>query len=179
MLANFNGMDIDLKAQLKELDKAEYEDSLYLFLTKAWKYIDSSPWTDGWPIEAVAEHLQAVADGDIKRLIINIPPRCCKSSLVSVAFPAWTWAQPFDGPTSGPGTQFLCASYAQQLTLRDSVKCRRLIESPWYQKYWGERFQLNTDQNTKSRFGNDKGGERLITSVGAAVTGEGGDIIIA
>ena len=179
LLANFNGMDIDLKAQLKELDKAEYEDSLYLFLTKAWKYIDSSPWTDGWPIEAVAENLQAVADGDIKRLIINIPPRCCKSSLVSVAFPAWTWAQPFDGPTSGPGTQFLCASYAQQLTLRDSVKCRRLIESPWYQKYWGERFQLNTDQNTKSRFGNDKGGERLITSVGAAVTGEGGDIIIA
>jgi predicted phage terminase large subunit-like protein len=74
--------------------------------------------------------------------------------------------------------QFLHASYAQQLTLRDSVKCRRLIESPWYQDLWGERFTLNSDQNTKSRFSNDKGGERLITSVGAAVTGEGGSIIV-
>jgi len=176
--ASFNGVDIDIKAQLKALDRAEYEDSLYLFLTQAWKHIDSSPWTDGWPIQAVAEHLQAVADGDIKRLIINIPPRCGKSSITSVAFPAWVWAQPYHGPTSGPGVQFLHASYAQQLTLRDSVKCRRLIESPWYQDMWGERFTLNSDQNTKSRFSNDKGGERLITSVGAAVTGEGGSIIV-
>jgi len=100
------------------------------------------------------------------------------SSITSVAFPAWTWAQMVNGSTCGPGVQFLHASYAQQLTLRDSVKCRRLIESPWYQGMWGDRFTLNTDQNTKSRFGNDKGGERLITSVGAAVTGEGGDIIV-
>ena len=173
-----NGVLIDPEEQLKALDRAEYEDSLYLFLTQAWKYIDASPWTDGWPIEAVAEHLQAVVDGDIRRLIINIPPRCGKSSITSVAFPAWTWAQPERRPTSGPGVQFLHASYAQQLTLRDSVKCRRLIESPWYQGYWGERFKLNSDQNTKSRFSNDQGGERLITSVGAAVTGEGGSIIV-
>jgi predicted phage terminase large subunit-like protein len=173
-----NGLIIDPRQQLRELDRAEYEDSLYLFLTQAWRYIDSSPWKDGWPIEAVAEHLQAVVDGDIKRLIINIPPRCGKSTITSVAFPAWCWAQPYDGPTSGPGVQFLHASYAQQLTLRDSVKCRRLIESPWYQDMWGDRFTLNSDQNTKSRFSNDKGGERLITSVGAAVTGEGGSIIV-
>ena len=132
---------------------------------------------DGWPIEAVAEHLQGVTDGDIRRLIINIPPRMGKSSCVSVCFPAWTWAQRYDSPTSGPSTPFLHASYANQLSLRDSVKCRRLIESPWYKTHWGSRFELNTDQNTKSRFGNDKGGERLITSIGAAVTGEGGNVI--
>ena len=171
---------IDAAAQLLALDAAEYEDSLYLFLRAAWKYVDSSPWTDGWPIEAVAEHLQAVADGEIKRLIINIPPRCGKSTITSVAFPAWIWAQPesLSGPTAGPGVQLLHASYANQLVLRDSVKCRRLIESPWYQSMWGDRFTLNSDQNTKSRFSNDKGGERLITSVGAAVTGEGGSIIV-
>lgn len=100
------------------------------------------------------------------------------SSITSVAFPAWTWAQEQKTATSGPGVQFLHASYAQQLTLRDSVKCRRLIESPWYQEMWGKRFSLNSDQNTKSRFSNDHGGERLITSVGAAVTGEGGSIIV-
>ena len=170
--------NLDLERQLQALDRVDCEESLYLFLTNAWKYIDASPWRDGWPIEAVAEHLQAVVDGDIKRLIINIPPRHGKSTITSVAFPAWTWAQPERSPTSGPGVQFLMASYANQLVLRDSVKCRRLIESPWYQSLWGDRFSLNSDQNTKSRFSNDQGGERLITSVGAAVTGEGGSIIV-
>ena len=169
---------ISKKKQLLEIDRANCEDSLYLFLRSAWRYLDSSAWKDGWPIEAVAEHLQAVVDGEIKRLIINIPPRMGKSSITSVALPAWTWAQREAGPTSGPGVQFLHASYANQLSLRDSVKCRRLIESTWYQERWGDRFSLNSDQNTKSRFSNDKGGERLITSIGAAVTGEGGSIIV-
>lgn len=167
----------DPEALLRSLDRVEYEDSLYEFLRAAWRQIDPSPWMDGWPIEAIAEHLQAVTDGELKRLIINLPPRLGKSSTVSVAFPAWTWAQRFHSPTSGPSVPFLHASYATQLSLRDSVKCRRLIESPWYQSLWGDRFRLNTDQNTKSRFGNDRGGERLITSIGAAVTGEGGNII--
>ena len=170
--------ELDWKQQELLLDRQDCEEDLYTFLQHSWKYIDASTFTPGWPIEAVSEHLGAVVDGEIKRLIINIPPRCAKSSLVSVAFPAWVWAQPHKSATSGPGVQFLCASYAQQLTLRDSVKCRRLIESPWYQKMWGDRFRITGDQNTKSRFANNHGGERLITSVGASVTGEGGSIII-
>jgi predicted phage terminase large subunit-like protein len=177
-MIDLDTQNFDIDKNLAELDKADSEDSLYFFLQKAWRYIDSSPFTEGWPIEAVAEHLQAVADGDIRRLIINIPPRCSKSSLTSVAFPAWVWAQPWNTPTSGPGTQFLHASYAQSLSLRDSVKCRRLIESPWYQALWGERFRLTGDQNTKTRFDNDKNGSRLATSVGSALTGEGGSIIV-
>lgn len=175
---NLDGQQIDIEKQLQELDRADCEDNLYTFLKHAWRYIDASPFTDGWPVEAVAEHLQAVADGEIRRLIINIPPRCAKSSLTSVAFPAWVWAQPWNTPTSGPGVQFLHASYAQQLSLRDSVKCRRLIESPWYQALWGDRFRLTGDQNTKTRFDNDKNGSRLSTSVGSALTGEGGSIIV-
>ena len=178
MLVNIDGKTIDLERQLAELDKADCEDSLYEFLKHSWRYMDAAPFTDGWVIEAVAEHLQAVADGDLRRLIINIPPRCAKSSLTSVAFPAWVWAQPWNTPTSGPGVQFLHASYAQQLSLRDSVKCRRLIESPWYQSLWGDRFKLTGDQNTKTRFDNDKQGTRLSTSVGSALTGEGGSIIV-
>lgn len=173
-----DGRDIDIERQLMELDRADCEDSLYTFLMHSWKYIDASDFTPGWPIEAVAEHLQAVADGDIRRLIINIPPRMGKSSITSVAFPAWVWAQPWKTATSGPGVQFLHASYAQQLSLRDSVKCRRLIESPWYRSMWGDRFSLTSDQNTKGRFDNDKNGSRLSTSVGSALTGEGGSIIV-
>jgi predicted phage terminase large subunit-like protein len=170
--ANFNR-----EKQFLDLDRRDYEDSLYTFLKTAWKYIDPAPWKDGWHIGAIAEHLQAVICGQILRLIINLPPRCGKSSILSVAFPAWVWAQPIEGPTSGPGVPFLYASYADKLSLRDSVKCRRLIESDWYRRFWGTRFALTSDQNTKSRFTNNRGGERLITSIGAGVTGEGGNII--
>ena len=168
---------IDRDAQIVDLDRADCEESLHTFLRHAWRYMDPAPFTDGWHLQAIAEHLQAIVDGDIQRLIINLPPRHCKSLLLSVAFPAWVWAQSTRSPTSGPGVPFLYASYADKLSLRDSVKCRRLIESPWYQARWGHRFQLTTDQNTKSRFTNDKGGDRLITSIGAGVTGEGGNII--
>src|SRR5208282_3705122 len=150
--------------QLLDLDRADCEDSLYLFYKAAWKYIDPAPWKDSWAIDAICEHLQAVVDGQIKRLIINCPPRIGKSSLTSVAFPAWTWAQPSRTHTSGPGVPFLYASYNDKLSLRDSVKCRRLIESEWYAQRWGARFQLLSDQNVKSRFGNNQGCERLITS---------------
>jgi len=159
-------------------DRLLAEKSLYNFLAMSWRYIDSAPFTPGKPIQAVCEHLENVAYGYIKRLIINIPPRCAKSSTTSVAFPAWTWAQQDEDFTMGPGVQFLHASYAQQLALRDSVKCRRLIESPFYQSLWGDRFKLRSDQNTKTRFDNTAGGSRLSTSVGSALTGEGGDIIV-
>ena len=169
---------IDRDAQLLDLDRVDAEESMYDFFRGAWPYIDAAPWVDGWCMEAIAEHLEAVCYGQIRRLIINISPRCSKSNLVSVAFPAWVWAQPEIGPISGPKVPFLHASYANQLSLRDSVKCRRLIESPWYSARWGHRFKLTTDQNTKSRFTNDKGGERLITSIEGTNTGEGGMCII-
>jgi len=171
---DFNDLHgLDLTDARRELSRHICENSLYEFLRRAWKWVDPSPFSDGWPIEAVAEHLEAVCDGDIKRLIVNLPPRFGKSSVCSVSFPAWIWAQRFKSPTSGPGVQFLTASYAAQLSVRDSVKCRRLIDSPWYQELWGDRFKLSSDQNVKSRFDNDKGGTRLSTSVGSALTGEG------
>lgn len=170
--------DIDVEKTLQSIERADCEDSLYYFLQQHWQYISSAPFTPGWPIEAIAEHLQAVVDGDIKRLIINIPPRCAKSSLCSVAFPAWTWAQPWDSPTSGPGVQFLFASYGRDLALRDSTACRRVIDSALYQGLWGDRYSLTDDQNTKTRFDTNRNGSRLATSVGSALTGEGGNIIV-
>lgn len=165
--------------RLRLLEDAKFQQaSLIEFLKGGWKYIDPAPYVGGWHLEAIAEHLQAVADGHIRRLIINVPPRSSKSSLVSVAWPAWVWAQEDGNSLSGPHVQFLFASYAQSLGLRDSVKTRRLIESPWYQERWGNSFSLTGDQNTKIRFENNQGGYRLATSVGGALTGEGGSIIV-
>jgi predicted phage terminase large subunit-like protein len=169
---------IDPKRQLIDLDRADCEDSLYIYLKQAWHVWESAPWIDGWAIDAVAEHLQAVVDGEIRRLIINIPPRCTKSALCSVALTGWVWAQQRISHTSGPGVSFLYASFREDLSRRDSVACRRVIESQWYQDRWGDRFQLSDDQNTKSRFNNDKGGYRLITSIESkGATGDGANII--
>lgn len=177
-LLRLDGKLIDVEESLRELDRVEYEESLGAFLRTGWRYIDPAPFIDGWVIDALAEHLQAVCDGDIRDLLINIPPRSLKSTMCSVVFPAWVWAQRFESHTSGPGVKFLHGSYADKLSVRDSVHCRRLIESPWYQDLWGSRYRLSGDQNAKHRFSNDKGGERLITSIGAGVTGEGGNIIV-
>ena len=94
-----------------------------------------------------------------------------KSISVAVALPAWTW-------TLQPSKKFLFASYASSLSIRDSVKCRRLVESPWDKNHFGEMFSLTGDQNQKQRFENNKTGQRIATSVDGALTGEGGDIIV-
>ena len=146
--------------------------SLKLFTKNSWQTIEPArEFYDNWHIDAISEHLQAVVEGDIKRLIINVPPRHMKSISVAVALPAWTW-------TVQPNKRFLYASYAGSLSIRDSVKCRRLIDSKWYQNYFGDMFNLTTDQNQKQRFENDQNGQRIATSVDGALTGEGGDIII-
>lgn len=142
------------------------------FLTESWNTIEPGrDFHDNWHIDAISEHLQAVVEGDIKRLIINVPPRHMKSIAVAVALPAWAW-------TVDPSKKFLFASYAQSLSVRDSVKCRRLIDSNFYRAHFGETFNLTTDQNQKQRFENDMSGYRIATSVDGALTGEGGDIIV-
>jgi len=125
----------------------------------------------GWHIDAIADHLTGVTEGEIRNLIINIPPRHMKSLNVSVFWPCWAW-------TRMPELRWMFASYAEDLALRDSVKCRRLILSQWYQDRWGKVYALTGDQNQKRKFENDKGGYRLAIGVGGGATGEGGDLII-
>lgn len=144
------------------------ENSFLLFIEKAWPIIEgNAPFVYGWHVKAICEHLEALYKLDINRLIINIPPRLGKSNICSVLYCAWVW-------TKEPHLRFLYSSYAQVLSIRDSVKCRRLIQSNWYQKFWGNKFRLMGDVNTKLRFDNDKTGYRIASSVEGSNTGEGG-----
>lgn len=153
-------------------DKDIAEALFYEFVKQAWPIMHGNKkFVDGPHIKAICEHLQLVAEGKIKKLLINIPPRFGKSSIISVAFPAWCW-------TFCPSKQLLCASYVASFALRDSRKCRALIQSPWYQRNWGDHFQLLKDQNTKSRFDNTQKGFRFSTSTKGSSTAEGGNIII-
>lgn len=157
---------------LEQTDRRLAERCLKDFIRQCWPILEpSTPFTSGWHIDAICEHLEAVSRGDIRNLLINMPPRHMKSLSVSVAWPVWEWL-------TRPERRFLFSSYAASLSIRDSLKCRRLIEHPWFQRRWGHVFQLTGDQNAKIRFENDKTGYRIATSVGGSATGEGGDRVV-
>ena len=153
-------------------DKADPENNLMDFIRKAWSILEPhTTFEPGEHLTLIARHLQAVTKGEIRNLLINVPPRHMKSLMVCVFWPAWEWIK-------SPGRRWLFSSYALSLAMRDSVRCRRLIESDWYQQRWGKQFTLTSDQNTKLRFDNDQGGCRLSVSVGGSATGEGGDRVV-
>lgn len=155
-----------------EQDRRRAGASLYEFVKQSWHVVEPGiPFIPSWHIEEICEHLEAVSSGDIQRLLINIPPRHSKSTIVSVMWPAWEWI-------ARPEEKFLCASYSGNLSTRDNLKTRRLIQSPWYQARWGHMYAFAGDQNAKQRFENDKTGYRLATSVGGTATGEGGSRLI-
>ena len=164
----------ELSAATHELYLLEVElltSSLHEFLKVAWPIIEPSrAFIDNWHIGAITEHLEAVDRGEIKRLVINIPPRMLKSITVDVMFPSWVW-------THRPQVKFLSVSYNRSLVIRDTNKSRRLIQSSWYQRRW-PHVAIHADQNMKSYFENVHSGARIIASFEAGATGEGGDIII-
>jgi predicted phage terminase large subunit-like protein len=145
--------------------------SLKAFVIQAWPVLEpSTEFVEGIHIDAICAHLQAVTEGKISNLIINVPPGHAKSLLTAVFWVAWVWID-------HPETRWLFSSYREPLATRDSVKCRRLIESDWYQRRWGSRFHLCDDQNQKQRFENDRSGYRVVVPMGAG-TGERGDYVV-
>ncbi len=161
-----------LKLAEEMLSRARAKESLHEFARQAWPHVEGdTPFIDGWHIGAICEHLEAVTRREIRNCLINIPPRCMKSTLISIMWPAWIWA-------TSPSEQFLFASYAQALSTRDSVKCRRLIESKWYADRWSNVYKLVGDQNTKIKYENDKAGYRIATSTNASVTGFGANFLV-
>lgn len=151
-------------------EKRRLKKSLHAFVREAWPIIEpAQPFKDNWHIRELCSALEGVTNGDIKRIIINVPPGCMKSLLVSVFWPAWQWAR-------NSKLRVITASYSSTITIDQNRKVRDLITSPWYQSLF--EVKLVEDQNTKVRFNTSAGGWRIATSVGGALTGEHPDIII-
>jgi hypothetical protein len=123
---------------------------------------------EGWPLEAICEHLEAITFGEITRLLINIPPGFMKSLMVNVFWPAWEW-----GPMNMPYLRHLAFSYAQDLTTRDNNKFVKLVMSPQYRALWGDRFEMI--KTGERRPENNHGGFILATSITGVGTGERAD----
>lgn len=154
------------------LELMNCEDSLYKFVQTAWPAIEgTTPFIANWHIEAICEHLEAATRGEIKNLIISVPPRTSKTTIISIMWPAWVWIK-------NAKVKFLFASYAQKISWEHSRLCKMLIESQWYQDRWSHVVQLSKDQVTKGHFTNTAMGHRIATSVGAGGTALGGDILV-
>ena len=149
------------------------------FARQAWPFVESNDLEWNWHLDVIADHLEAVKRGEIRRLLVNMPPRCLKSTFINVLWPTWMWGDL-------PHFKYLTSSYADELSVRDNVKSRDLILTPWYQGYLrhmeleghGEVWRLKGDQNVKSRYENNRGGHRIATSVGGSATGDGGDAVM-
>jgi predicted phage terminase large subunit-like protein len=148
--------------------------SFYEYVKQAWHIVEpGTKFVDNWHIKVICDHLQAVTEGKFTRLIINVPPRTLKSTIVSVLWPTWEW-----GPAGKPHLRYLTASHIEKLATRDAVASRRVISSQWYRSRYGDLVKLTGDQNEKTRYENTKRGYRVSTSVGAGVVGEGGNRIV-
>lgn len=157
-----------LDAVRREREVRLAEASLSEFAKQAWHVLE--PATElkwGWALDAICLHLQAVSDGQLTRLLMNVPPGSMKSLLTNVFWPAWEW-----GPLAMPHMRFLSTAHKQDLAVRDNIKCRRLIQSEWYQERWP--ITLMGDQNAKTKFENDKTGFREAMAF-TSMTGSRGD----
>jgi len=142
---------------------------VYQFVKMAWSQIEPENFHDNWHIGLECQALQKVTEGQIKKLIINVPPGTGKSLIVSVFWPAWQWI-------SQPGHRFLNASFDQQLVNRDAARLIQLVQSPWYQDRWPHVYTADEKRERKVNvpkgvFWTTAGGMRFSTSIRGKGTG--------
>jgi predicted phage terminase large subunit-like protein len=153
-------------------ERQKYSESLSAYAASAWPLLEPvTPLVTGRYFDCLCEYLTSVTTGQIRRLIINIMPRVGKSSLIAVLWPTWEWAR--DGATS----RWMFASYADDLSIRDSVRRRQVIQSAWYQRYWGEAVRLSRDVNLKDEYVSTQSGAMFSTWIGGG-TGRGGKRLV-
>lgn len=150
-------------AKLVRIDRAICAKSFYQFVVRAWEKVFNEKFLPGRHIEQICNLLQALTEGAFNNLLINIPPGHGKSRLVAVLWPAWRM-----GPLNDR-KDWLCASLAQKLSIRDNNACRDVIKSDWYQARWAIEF--STTQDAKTQWQLVGGGKRDTTSKGANTTG--------
>lgn len=141
------------------------------FIQRAFARVDpGSRYCHNWHIDAIAHQLERVARGEITRLIITMPPRSLKSIAASVAFPAWLLGH-------DPDKRIVAVSYAEALSEKLALDCQKVLEAPWYKEAF-PLVRIAKSRSARADFETTRGGGRFSTSVGGALTGRGGDIII-
>jgi predicted phage terminase large subunit-like protein len=139
-------------------------EKVFMTLTPGQKFIRS------WHLEAIAYQLERVRKGEIRRLIINMPPRSLKSIMASVAYPAYLLGL-------DPTRRIICTSYSGELAKKHSNDFRAVLDAKWYRGTF-PRTRVGPFKNNETEIEMTERGFRLATSVGGTLTGRGGDTII-
>jgi predicted phage terminase large subunit-like protein len=150
---------------LLEMDKVERsKESFLYFVTQMWPIFIS-----GAHHKIMADAFERVANGDLKRLIINMPPRHTKSEFASFLLPAW-----FLGKF--PHKKIIQTAHTAELATGFGRKVRNLVSSEPYQKVF--QTKLSSDSKAAGRWNTHMGGDYFAIGVGGAVTGKGADLLI-
>ena len=185
------------KAKAEQSQRGWYDENgvrqggLIAFVRYFWSVLEpETPFVDGWPLWAIAEHLESVTFGEVNRLLINVPPGFAKSIIVDCFWPAWEW-----GPMKKTHYRYVAFSYSSSLTERDNDRFRTLITSLAYQQMYGplrtkvktesipyevlnEEGKVELRNKTTIKVINTHTGWKLASSVGGVATGERGDRVI-
>ena len=150
---------------LLEMDKVEKsKESFLYFVTQMWPIFIS-----GAHHKIMADAFERVAKGELKRLIINMPPRHTKSEFASFLLPAW-----FLGKF--PHKKIIQTAHTAELATGFGRKVRNLVSSEPYQKVF--QTKLSSDSKAAGRWNTHMGGDYFAIGVGGAVTGKGADLLI-
>ena len=151
--------------KLLDMDKVQKcRESYIFFVSQMWEGFIS-----GKHHQIMADAFERVARGELKRLIINMPPRHTKSEFASYLLPAW-----FLGLY--PEKKIIQTAHTAELAVGFGRKVRNLVQSPQYAKVFDTK--LSSDSKAAGRWNTDKGGDYFAIGVGGAVTGKGADLLI-
>lgn len=164
--------DAELEALSKHLDKFkelherdEYQGNFLKFVKHVWP-----SFIAGNHHRIFAEKLERVARGELKRLIVNMPPRHTKSEFASYLFPAWVMGQK-------PETKIIQATHTAELAVGFGRKVKNLIDSDIYRDVFPS-LALAKDAKASGRWSTEKGGEYYAVGVGGALAGRGANLCI-
>lgn len=162
---DLNDFDID------QVEKELYKRSFYEFVKAAWPTVkQNQKFIENFHFKEICRHLEAVYEGSIKNLVINIPPGHGKTLIAQVFFPAWVWIHK-------PEAAFLYAGYNQEMLKEPAVLCKDLIANSWYQSKWGDTVQPREDSWSKYTIMNSRGGIRWAVSMTGGITGKHVDFL--
>ena len=151
-----------LKKQKEKQEKIK--NNFMAFVKEMWP-----EFIEGRHHKEIADKFDQIAQGKIKRLIINMPPRHTKSEFSSFLLPAWMVGRK-------PDLKIIQTTHTTELALRFGRKAKTLIDSPEYQKVFQTR--LREDSQAAGKWETEQGGEYYAAGVGSAITGRGADLLI-
>jgi predicted phage terminase large subunit-like protein len=152
-----------LEQQLRKLDLAEKR--FIPFVKHVWP-----EFIEGDHHRKIAKKFEDIANGKIKRLIVNMPPRHTKSEFASYLFPAWMVGK-------NPKLKVIQTTHTGELAVRFGRKMKNLVDTSEFAQVF-EDCKIAADSKAAGRWETNKGGEYYAAGIGGAITGRGADLLI-